>query len=294
MTGVTALVRATATIMEAYGVTYPARDIADWLTSADLTHISNEVPFDSNYEVQTDPESLRFNSKDSYIELLEAVGTDIVEMTGNHMLDYGPEPLLHTFDLYRQRGWQWYAAGEDLAAATAPLKIEHNGNRIAFLGCNYWGPPSAWATADSPGTAPPDLEGMQAQIRALRSEGYLPIVTFQYVETYDSAPLPRQVVDFRAMAEAGAVVVQGSQAHQPQALEFQGDAFIHYGLGNLFFDQMEVLATRQEFIDCLVFYDNRLLSVELRTAMLEDWARPRPMTPEERAELLGQVFAIQP
>ena len=70
MTGVTALVRAAAKVMEAYGVTYPAKDIKDWLLDADLTHISNEVCFDTNYQPQTDPESLRFSSKDSYVELL--------------------------------------------------------------------------------------------------------------------------------------------------------------------------------------------------------------------------------
>jgi len=70
VTGVTVLVRATAKVMEAYGVTYPAKDIKGWLLDADLTHISNEVCFDTNYQPQTDPESLRFSSKDSYVELL--------------------------------------------------------------------------------------------------------------------------------------------------------------------------------------------------------------------------------
>ena len=76
MTGVTALVRATAKVMEAYGVTYPAKDIKGWLLDADLTHISNEVCFDTNYQPQTDPESLRFSSKDSYVELLSRCEKD--------------------------------------------------------------------------------------------------------------------------------------------------------------------------------------------------------------------------
>jgi poly-gamma-glutamate synthesis protein (capsule biosynthesis protein) len=45
MTGVTALVRATAFAMENQGLLYPARDIGDWLRSASILHISNEVPF---------------------------------------------------------------------------------------------------------------------------------------------------------------------------------------------------------------------------------------------------------
>jgi len=33
------------------------------------------------------------------------------------------------------------------------------------------------------------------------------------------------------------------------------------------------------------------LSVELLTALLEDWSRPRPMTPGERAGFLQEIFA---
>ncbi|HEX2989239.1 MAG TPA: hypothetical protein VHO49_01115, partial [Anaerolineales bacterium] len=45
VTGVTALVRATASAMEQRGLLYPAKDIRGWLLEADITHISNEVPF---------------------------------------------------------------------------------------------------------------------------------------------------------------------------------------------------------------------------------------------------------
>ena len=73
--------------------------------------------------------------------------------------------------------------------------------------------------------------------------------------------------------------------------QFDNGAFIHYGLGNLFFDQMDMLATRQAFVDTYVIYDGRLLSVELWTGLIENWARPRLLTAEERADLLNTVFA---
>jgi len=66
---------------------------------------------------------------------------------------------------------------------------------------------------------------------------------------------------------------------------------IHHGLGNLFFDQYGVSSgTRQAFIDRHVFYDGRHISTELLTIMFIDYARPRPMTPEERTLLLEAVF----
>lgn len=295
MTGVTALTRGTARTMEQKGVTYPAQDIAPWLLEADLTHISNEVSFTPDCPVPPVLGTMTFCSHERYIELLDAVGTDIVELTGNHNNDYGIGPNLHTLELFRQRGWRWFGGGANLAEAMTPVTMTLGPNRLAFIGCNSVGPSYAFATETTPGAAPcGDWVWIRERVRALRAEGYLPIVTVQYYETYEYFPTPQQVADFRALAEAGAIVVQGSQAHQPQGFDFHAGAFIHYGLGNLFFDQMQSLETRQEFIDRLVFYDGRLISVDLRTALLEEGARPRPMTPEERRALLQAVFAASP
>jgi poly-gamma-glutamate synthesis protein (capsule biosynthesis protein) len=52
-----------------------------------------------------------------------------------------------------------------------------------------------------------------------------------------------------------------------------------------------VTGTRREFIDRHVFYDGKYISTELLTAMLEDYARPRPMTEAERVEFLRYLFA---
>ena len=130
------------------------------------------------------------------------------------------------------------------------------------------------------------------RVSALREQGYLVVFTFQWPESISPYPLPDQVIDFRQAAGAGAVIVNGSQAHRPQAMEFYSGSFIHYGLGNFFFDQMHDLALRQEFVDRHVFYHGRHISTELLTAMLEDYAQPRPMTAEERGQLLEEIFRV--
>lgn len=293
MTGVTALVRATAFAMERKGVQYPAGDIAPWLQEADLTHISNEVPFaeDCPYPnpLQTD---MRFCSHPRYIGLLESVGTDVVELTGDHFQDWGPQAMKLTLKLYKQRGWPYYGGGANLEEARQAITVEHNGNRLAFIGCNAKGGSFAQAGVDRPGAAACGHEHMGAEISRLRGQGYLPIATFQHYEYYTYKAQANQKRDFRNVAQAGAVIVSGSQAHQPQALEFHSGALIHYGLGNLFFDQYDVsLATRQGFIDRHVFYDGRHISTELLTIQFIDYARPRPMTPGEREDLLRAVFS---
>jgi hypothetical protein len=293
LTGVTALVRATATRMESQGILYPAQDIGSLLQTADLTHISNEIPFWMNCPPpDPDPENMRFCSDPRYIDLLEYIGTDIVELTGNHVLDYGSISLLYTLDLYRQRGWRYYGGGANLEEARAPIALEHNGNRLAFIGCNKPGYSKEWATEDLPGAAPCDFDYLQKEILRLRSENYLPIMTFQYIEYYQSVPTAEQVKDFHLVADAGPVIISGSQAHQPQTFEFTGPTFIHYGLGNLFFDQFGLQPeTELAFIDRHVFYQGRYLGTELITIRFVDSARPRFMTPEERSAFLATMFA---
>ena len=290
MTGVTALTRATAWRMETRGIGYPGELIGEWLRDADFTHVSNEVPFVSDCpDPQPVQEKLIFCSDPEYIQLLIDLGIDLVELTGNHIWDYGSDELAFTLDLYRQHGMEYFGGGEDLEDAFQAVRVEHNGNRLAFLGCNQIGPKYAWAGDEKPGAAPCDWERLGEELRILTEEGYLPIFTFQWAEL--GAPSPAQEDAFREAVQAGAVITSGSQAHQPLGFAFHRGGFIHFGLGNLFFDQMQTDEMRQEFIDRHVFYGGRHISTELLTAMLENYAQPRPMSLAERSALLERIFA---
>ncbi|MEM7802488.1 MAG: CapA family protein [Chloroflexota bacterium] len=294
LTGVTAMARATAYTMEIQGVTYPAQDIAPWLLEADITHVSNEVPFAPNCPFPNPVQAAAvFCSSDRYIELLEAIGTDIVELSGDHFQDWGREAMIHTLDLYTANNIPYYGGGINATDASRPLLIEHNGNRLAFIGCNAKGGPYAQASESSPGAVLCDFEAIEIQIHGLVEQGYLPIVTFQHQEHYTYAPHPAQQRDFRRVAEAGAVIVSGSQAHQPQGMEFYGaeKRFIHYGLGNLFFDQYDYcFACRQGTVDRHIFYNGRHIQTELLPYIFIDYARPRPMTPAESDQLFNALF----
>lgn len=292
MTGVTALVRATAYEMEKQGITYPDQDIRESLLSADITHISNEVPFavDCPYPNPTQAE-IRFCSRDGYIQLLEDIGTDVVELTGDHFQDWGTEAMFHTLEMYQQRGWLYYGGGASLADGRKALLMENNTNRIAFIGCNEKGGSFAQAGESNPGAAVCDMDWMAGEISRLKADGYLVIATFQHHEYYTYLAQPDQQRDFRQMAEAGAVIVSGSQAHQPQGMEFINGSFIHYGLGNLFFDQYGLCeACRQGLIDHHVFYDGRYISTELLPIQFVDYARSRPMTLDEANSLFQALF----
>lgn len=291
MTGTTAMVRNMALRMEEEGILYPTEKIASLLRSADLTHISNEVPFYSSCPPAKPLRGgMRFCTRPAYMQVLEAIGADVIELTGNHLLDWGPEAFSETLKLYETGGYLVYGGGWSPDAASKPLKLEINGNKLAFIGCNPSGPEADWATPDRPGSAQCDYDWMEAQIRVLRQQGYLPIVTIQHIEVYDYKPTSAQRVISERMAQAGAALVSGSQSHFPQGFTFVGDTLVHYGLGNTFFDQMDFGSSRG-FLDRSIFYEGRLISTELFTIKLEDYAQPRLMTPEERTAMLEKVFA---
>lgn len=290
MTGCTALVRGTSDRMEAKGVLYPGEKIAEILKDANITHISNEITFVEGNPRDREDEII-FSSDPKYIDLLRFVGADVIELTGNHMNDYGPQWMVYTLEMYEKEGWQYFAGGRNLKEAYRPAKFEVNGNKIAFLGCNQFGPASYWATDKKAGSAPPNYDVYEGIIKQLKQEGYNVIFTFQHIEVYNYSPVLEQIKDFRRIAAAGADIVSGSQAHHPQAIEFYNNGTIFYGLGNLFFDQMYNNEVRQGIIAKHIFYKGKYINTVLITTMLEDYCQPRLTILEERMELLKSVFA---
>ncbi len=291
LTGVTAMARATAVGMDERGILVPGEDLADVLKEADILHISNEVPFAENCPKQSRGGYLVFCSPASYMELLRSIGTDVVELTGDHFQDYGSAGMLYTLDLYAKEGWPVYGGGKDIFDARAPIKLEVNGNKIAFLGCNAKSPNFAQASETSTGAYHCDMDYMAQTVKDLVEEGYLPIVTFQHEERYAWQPNAQMTRDFDIVLNAGAVIASGSQAHQPHFAEFLYDGFAHYGLGNLFFDQYGVGEyTHWAFIDRHVFYDGRHISTELLTIRFLDRVKATWASPEERVEMLEMLF----
>jgi poly-gamma-glutamate synthesis protein (capsule biosynthesis protein) len=169
-----------------------------------------------------------------------------------------------------------------------------NGNRLAFVGCNWFG--ADWASEELPGSAPcgidnpRDLDWITSAIRSLADQGYLVIATIQYEEYYFYQPGSQQTLDFQALRDAGAVVVNGSQGHHAQGWDASAAGTINYGAGNLFFGDQAGVGTHQTFVNRHAFYDGRYLGVDMRTAYIEDYSQPVPMDAQQRADFLDTIF----
>jgi enterochelin esterase-like enzyme len=285
MSGVTALTRETIPALDANSVEWAASGILPYVSRADFFHTSNEVsivpgcPQPSVTGIAGLGHS--FCSKVEHFALFNQLGLDIVELSGNHNNDFGYEAYRETLTWYDENDIATVGGGETVAEARTPHIIEHNGNTIAMLSCNWVGPYYALVNEDAnmlggvrPGAASCDRDWLNGAIPTLKAAHDIVIVTVQYLELDQYAPSAQQRFDFRYLADLGADVVLGTQAHFPQSFEFYAadaghEAFIHYGLGNLFFDQ-EFFGGVRFFMDQLLIYEGRLLGVDLFTGIIED------------------------
>lgn len=297
MTGTTAMVRGTAVQMERKGITYPGEAIRDWMTTADIRHVSNEVSFWNYCPPPTFNDGVSMCSNPKYLGLLKYMGVNIVELSGNHLWDKGAEYLSPTIQLYENQGWHTFAGGRTYTESIRPLTMTIAGNKLAFVGCNWFGADWATPTNELAGSAlcgAPDSHSLNLitpTISMLVDQGYLVIAAIQYEEYYQYAPMPQQERDFKALRNAGASVINGSQGHWVQGFDVSAKGFIHYGVGNLFFGDQEGVGTHQMFVDRHAFYAGRYLGTDLRSGFIVDYSRPEPMSLVERQKLLRILFA---
>jgi len=119
----------------------------------------------------------------------------------------------------------------------------------------------------------------------------------QYQEFEAFVPTEQQRIDYQTVADWGADIVVGTAEHKPMTFEFYAtrrgeQAFIHYGLGNLFFDQ-PFWGNMRFFMDTLYIYDGRFLTVELFPGIIDDFARPRLLDGEEQFNFLHYMLIQQ-
>lgn len=299
LSGVTALARNTRIALDEQGVEWAAGGIAPYVQWGDIFHISNEVSRFSTCPQGGDElgGASSFCAKPEHMQLFDLLDVDIVELSGNHNNDYGYEAYRDTLTFYQERDMLLVGGGETQADAREPLVIEHNGNRIGWLSCNTVGPYYALVNEDPnllggvrPGAAACDWDWLDLAVPELAQIVDVTIVTIQHQEIEDYLPIPQQQFDFRRLAELGADVVMNTASHKPQTYEFYqtrrgSTTLIHYGMGNLFFDQ-PFWGNRRFFLNTLLIHEGELRGIELFPGIIDELARPRLMTAEERENFL--------
>ena len=301
-TGVTALARRMLTkLNQVDDATYFSQHVADFLKSTDLTHLSNEVSFADN--CTTNGASTTLCADPRMLEVIKAVGADIIELTGNHNNDYGAEANIATIAEYEQLGIKTFGGGKDEASATKPLQLDQKSAKITLLGYNQSTSTKAngqGADGEHPGANIYSDAKLQQDIADAKARGDFIIVDVQYFECYSypdygaempecDAPISGQQDFFRSLIEAGADMVIGTQAHQPQTFELYNGKPIYYGLGNLFFDQTYWPGTTRSLILTHYFINGKYVQTRITPTIYDDNYQPRLMDAGSATQFIDRL-----
>jgi hypothetical protein len=235
---------------------FPFGNTASLFKKSDISIINLKSPLIHNFEKPSNPFTLVGPA--IYANALSEIGITIAAIAGNHMGDAGTAGFEETLHHLQANGIQTVGGGASHADAYACRVIDHNGNRFGFLAFN-----NVWSTIDkathaTPGIAWLDEDALTA-ISACQSTVDMVIVMVNWGIEYTHAPRDIEREWAYKMANAGATLILGDQAHWVQQHETINTTHVSYGLGNYIFDQHWSEKTRQGIIQTVVVYNHRII-----------------------------------
>jgi poly-gamma-glutamate synthesis protein (capsule biosynthesis protein) len=201
------------------------QSLAPILQSANVAIANLESPIDCGTPVSTNSRLLIAPS--GSIAALTSASLDIVSLANNHAGDDGDRGARCTRDALK-------LYGISVLDSTSPLLFSVHGIRLAFLAVDF-----------TDGSSTHAVEDLADQVRDLRRDGNLVIISLHWGMEYQSGSDDLQKRIAQALAESGANILWGHHPHAVQETSWIGDTLVLYSLGNAVFDQWEP-ATSQE------------------------------------------------
>ncbi len=228
---------------------------------------------------------------------LVAAGVDVVSLANNHAIDFGIPAFEDTLDLLDERHIGRAGGGRDHAEAHAPLVVEQNGVRLAFLGyvLPFSGRPAfntrQWAATElKPGLAIGTAEAVARDVAAIRDVVDVVVVMVHGGVEYTRAPGKQMRSFAQAAVDAGAQLVIGHHPHVLHGYRLDGNTLIAYSVGNFVFDYFSGRMNDTAIMDVTLSADG-VESVDWIPAVIRN-GFPRPATGAEIDRILGQLPQI--
>lgn len=213
-------------------------ELQNEMKNSDITVINHEFPF-STRGTQAPDKQFTFRVDPAYISILTDMGVDIAGLANNHVLDYGAQALLDTFDTLDHAGIDYMGAGNDIARASALVTKQTGGKTFGFLAASRVIPVVSWDVRNAtPGvftTYDPALL-VEAIGQAKDCCDYLTVFVHWGIER-DEYPQDYQVSMAEQYIDAGADLVVGSHPHVLQGITYYKNKPVFYSLGNFIFNQ---------------------------------------------------------
>ncbi|MBI5950229.1 MAG: CapA family protein [Chloroflexi bacterium] len=225
---------------------HPFEFVAEELRAADLTVGSFDGSLSDEAAPMPCPEGMNLIGPTRLVGGLQFAGFDVLTAATNHIKDCGEKgfrcdnkSFLDTILTLRAADIQPTGVGNTLAESRAPVILERNGVRFAFLGINNIND-RVWASDNAPGTAPlseAHIEIIKGEIASAKQIADVVIVMPHWGVEYSAGPQEDQQRWAREFIDAGASLVIGNHPHIIHPMEMYSDRLIFYSLGNFVFDQ---------------------------------------------------------
>lgn len=237
-------------IGEKHGYNYLFENVSKILRKGDLVLANLEGPITKRGRQVK--KNIRFRYDPAVLTAIRRSGINVCCVANNHTLDYGRIGLLDTLSYLKQYGLKSVGAGRNESLAHEPLIVKRGGLRIAYLA--YTDYPYVGVTYDpNRATAARATDHLVARdIRKVKDQVDLVIVSFHWGKENDSKPNTRQQALARLAIDSGADLIIGHHPHVLQPFEYYREKLIIYSLGNFIFDMHSPARRRSAIFRCLL------------------------------------------
>lgn len=216
-----------------------SEELRHTMNEADITMINNEFCFSTRGEKAADKQ-YTFRTDPSYVSILHELGVDIAGLANNHVLDFGKDALLDTFDLFDAEGICYTGAGRNLDDSAKLVTITVNNKKIGFLAASRVIPFGSWAAGSGIGVfSMYDPSELITRVTQAKEECDFVFVMVHWGIEHTDVLQPYQINNGHAIIDAGADGIIGMHSHCLQPIEYYNGKPIFYGMGNFIFSQTE-------------------------------------------------------
>ena len=212
------------------------------MNKMDLLWVNNEFVFSDRGEA-LDGKMWTFRGATKNVSHLHDLGVDIAGLANNHVFDYGEDAFLDTLDTLTDAGIPYVGAGRDFAEASAPVYLEANGVKVAYVAASRaeYTVYTPEATDDSPGIMwCYDDALFLDEIREAAANADFVVALPHWGVEHSTELEEGQIASARDYIDAGADAVIGAHTHILQGIDFYEGKPIMYSLGNFWFDGYDI------------------------------------------------------
>lgn len=224
------------------------------MQEADIMCLNNEFTFSTNGSPM-EGKMYTFRANPERVSVLQDMGVDIVQLSNNHVYDYGKQALLDTFETLELAEIDYFGAGRNLTEAMSAVYYTLDEKIVAFVGASRAekNKMTPQATEEKPGILRCyDTELFLQAIAEAKKNADFVVAVVHWGTEYSYELEEVQLTTGKEYLDAGADVIIGGHSHCLQGMEYYDGKPIIYSLGNYWFNNK----TLDTMLVQLHFYGN--------------------------------------